>query len=362
MKTRLFAILILVFVMMVTAGMAEIMSVEEVEPEATHIPVTTEYRWFTGAYRNTRSRKVSYYDNVYAVNHGEYLLQPFSSDVPEEYFVMDDSGTLALAPIVLDITDAMRERLYGADVGETALFFGQYCEKILDKKGRYGFSGVHEGIDFVNEKGVPLYAILGGTVTRAGDRNGTVGIYNEEYDVTVLYLHCQNICVKRGQQLEAGAVIANEGSKAIYAGSLIKVDYMNQGLKHVHTSHYVHVEVRFGRHTTSNPYRNVILESDCPYAVMQQALGVLDSGRQPVTMAAVNESQRMREEAEARARAEAEAAAALAAATPTPEPEIEIIENPEANAGYGFGEETTAPEATPTPAPVVEATLPPTNL
>ena len=47
---------------------------------------------------------------MYAYNHGEYSLTPFDSTVPEEYFVTDEGGTLAIAPIVLDITDAMRER------------------------------------------------------------------------------------------------------------------------------------------------------------------------------------------------------------------------------------------------------------
>lgn len=73
-------------------------------------------------------------------------------------------------------------------------------------------------------------------------------------------------------------------------------------------THYTHVELRKGRHTSSSPYRDTVLTSDCPYAVMQQALGVMESGRQPVTAAAVQQAQRMREEAEAKAKAEAEAA------------------------------------------------------
>lgn len=97
---------------------------------------------------------------------------------------------------MLDITDAMRERLYGADVGETALYYGQYCEREKDRKGVWGYTGIHEGIDFVNVKGAPLYAILGGEVTRGADKNGTVAIYNAEYDVTLLYLHCENSIVR----------------------------------------------------------------------------------------------------------------------------------------------------------------------
>ena len=90
-----------------------------------------------------RRRKVTYYDNVYSYNHTQYVYTPFSSVVPAEYFVMDDTGCLAVAPIVLDITDAMRERLYGADTGVTALLYGQYCERIKARDGREGFSGVH---------------------------------------------------------------------------------------------------------------------------------------------------------------------------------------------------------------------------
>lgn len=87
-------------------------------PEATENPykLTTQSRWFVNQYRYTRTRKVTYYDDVYAVNHGAYGLTPFASTVPAEYFVMDNSGTLAVAPIVLDIADAMRERLYGGDL------------------------------------------------------------------------------------------------------------------------------------------------------------------------------------------------------------------------------------------------------
>lgn len=300
--------------------------------EAAGLETTTEYRWFVNQYRNVYGSTVTYYDDVYAYNHGDYYLTPFAADVPAEYFVADENGTYAVAPIVLDITDAMRERLYGADAGETYLLYGQYCERVNGKRGRTGFSGVHEGIDFVNEEGCNLYAILGGVVTRAGDSNGTVGVYNEEYDCTLLYLHCEDIVVKRGDEIEAGALIGVEGNKK--SGSP-----------------YTHVEFRYGRHTSSSPYRNAKLTSDCPYPVMQAALGVVESGRQPVTQAAAIEAQLLREEAEAAALAEA----AEAELEPI-EPEIELLDAlPGENEGYGFDE--TQAEATAAPAP--EATLPP---
>ncbi|MGN0996513.1 MAG: M23 family metallopeptidase [Candidatus Ventricola sp.] len=303
--------------------------------EAAGLKLTTKYRWFISQYRHIRTRKVTYYDNVYAYNHGEYYLTPFDSKVSPEYLVVDQTGTYAVAPIVMDITDAMRIRLYGEDVGETCMFYGQYCEKATNGKGHEGFTGIHEGIDFCSEKGSPLYAILDGEVTRAGDSNGTVAIYNEEYDMTVLYLHCYDICVRRGDVLSAGTQIAVEGKKNISG----------------YNTYYTHVEVRQGRHTSSNPYRNVVLESDCPYPLMQMALGVGESGRQAVTAAAQQEALRMREEAEAAARAEAQAQAEAEASQ---EPEIELVDVlPGAGEGYGFT------ELTPGESPAPEATLPP---
>ena len=295
--------------------------------EAAGFELTEEYRWFVSQYGAVRGRTVTYYDNVYAYNHGDYYLTPFDSKVSPEYLTIDESGAYAVAPIVLDITDAMRVRLYGEDVGEAALLYGQYCERVVGRKGNEGFSGVHEGIDFTSEQGAPLHAIIGGEVTRAGDRNGTVAVYSEEYDMTVLYLHCYDICVRRGDVIEAGAQIGEEGKKGIGG----------------YNTYYTHVEVREGRHTTSNPYRNTILESACPYPLMMEALKVEPTGRQPVTAAAVMEAERMRAEAEAAALAAAQAAAE----EENEEPEIELVDTlPGVDTSYGFAESEPAPEAT----------------
>lgn len=335
MKKILAAALVLMSLLMAFGALAEEAAQETALPEG----VVSEYRWFVNQYKNVRGVTVTYYKDVYACNHGNWDITPFDSTVPAEYFVKDEAGTYALAPIVLDITDAMREALYAGDYGETALYYGQYCDRIRGKKGLVGFSGVHEGVDFIYEPGAQLHAIIGGEVTRAGDSNGTVAIYNAEYDVTLLYLHCEEITVRRGDAVEAGQAFAVEGNK-------------NSG------SDYTHVEMRAGRHTSSNKYRDTKLQSDCPYAVMQKALNVVESGRQPQTAAAVAQAQRMREEAEAAARAEAEAAQAEAEEK---EEAIELIDQlPGTKEGYGFAsEETDTAEETVNAAP--EATLPPSN-
>ncbi len=333
MKKTLAVMLALLCLLLAAAAFAQ--DADEVLTTENGFELTKEYRWFVNQYKNVRGRTVTYYDDVYAYNHGDYVFTPFDANVPDAYFVKDEYGAYAIAPIVLDITDAMRTLLYGADEGETYLYYGQYCERITGKKGRVGFSGVHEGLDFCYMDGAKLHAILGGEVTRAGDRNGTVGVYNEEYDVTLLYLHCEDIEVRRGDVLEAGDVIGKEGNK----GS---------------GSPYTHVEMRQGRHTSSNTYRDTKLESMCPYPVMQQALGIAETGRQPVTAAAVMQAQLMREQAEAAAKAEAEAAEAAEKAAELEELNI-VDELPGTQEGYGFTEETPAAESTPVP----EATLPP---
>ena len=314
----------------VTAPSQETAKTDAAQSSAGALKITEEYRWFISQYNHIRGRTVRYYDNVYAYNHGEYVLTPFDSRVPEEYLTVDESGAYAVAPIVLDITDAMRVALYGGDMGEVSMYYGQYCERRGNGRGRTAFTGVHEGVDFTNAPGAALFTILDGVVTRAGDSDGTVAVYNADYDVTMLYLHCEKIKVRRGDELKVGDYIAQEGKKG------------SDGT-------YTHVEMRIGRHATPNPYRNTILESDCPYPVMQAALNVTPSGRQPVTAAAVMQAQRMREEAEAAARAAAEAEAAKQ--EEDAEPEIELVDVlPGANAGYGFAEPTAAPEATLPPA------------
>ena len=335
MKKILAAVLVLMSLLMTFGAYAEEAAQATAEETALPEGVVCEWRWFVGSNRVVRDRKVTYYDGVYAYNHGNWGLTPFDSTVPAEYFVKDEDGAFALAPIVLDITDAMREHLYGADEGETILYYGQYCDRIRGDRGKVGFSGIHEGIDFKNAAGAPLYAILGGEVTRAGDSNGTVAVYNAEHDVTLLYLHCEKISVRRGQQIEAGAKIGVEGNK----GS---------------GSDYTHVEMRTGRHTTSNKYRDSALQSQCPYDLMKTVLGVVESGRQPQTAAAVAKAQRMREEAEAAARAEEEAAQIEAAKEELEELNL-VDELPGTKAGYGFEESEEADLVVP------EATLPPSG-
>jgi len=294
---------------------------------------TTEYVTFVFKYGVRYTKKVTFYPDVYAYNHTEYGLQPFDGSVPERFFIVDGQGKHALAPIVLDVTDAMRLALYGGDIGKTALFYGQYTERVLSANQRHwGYSGIHEGIDFIAEPGQPIYSILEGDVLRAGyGKDRTIAIYNETYNATVLYLHTSDIRVKQGAHVTAGTLIAHEGRRG-------SADF------------YTHVETRFGRRTSPNPYRDVELKSDPPYDFFMHALGVTPSGREPVTVEALIEAELMRLAAEAEAQAAREAEE-LRLATPTPEPtqQIEILEQAPSDLPSEFGFANTPNPNTPLP-------------
>ncbi len=308
----------------------------EAAPSANpSLTVTRDYVGFVYQNLILRQKKVSYYNDVYAYNHKEYLLQPFDAAVPERFFVMDGQGRYALDPIVLDVADAVRIALYGEDTGKVALFYGQYTEKVRSSNKKWGYSGIHEGLDFIAKEGQKIHAILGGEVLRAGyGKDGTIAIYNEEYNTTILYLHARDVVVERGDIVDPGTLIAHEDSKG--SGDF-----------------YTHVEVRFGKRTSPSPYRNATLESDLPYDFFIKALGIVSSGREPITAQSVFEAEAARKAAEAEAeaarRAAEEEAYRLANPTPAPTPEIVLKDevSDEIPSEFGF----TGPTPTPIPNP-----------
>lgn len=311
-------------------------------PVVTHDSVAFVY-----SNRVLRVKDVSYYADVYAYDRRAYAMMPFDAAVPERFFVVDSQGANALASIVLDVCDAVRIALYGEDVGKAARFYGQYTEKARSASKEWGYSGIHEGLDFIAEKGHPIYAVVSGEVVRAGgDKDGTVAIYNARYNTTVLYLHVRDLQVKTGQNVEAGTMIGREGDKGA-------------------TAPFTHIEVRFGRHRSPNPYRNAQLESDLPYDFFVKALGIEPSEREPITAASVYDAEQRRLVAEAEAEAarlaaelaEIEArrqASATPVPTPTPSPQPTPVPSPtppmrdEADEsmpeGFGFSN-TPVPEA-----------------
>ena len=78
---------------------------------------------------------------------------------------------------------------------------------------------VHEGIDFANEQGTPIPAVVGGVVTQtdAGHVHGENNLGNnieitDMYGNRHQYNHLQNIGVKSGQQVQKGQQVATMGN------------------------------------------------------------------------------------------------------------------------------------------------------
>lgn len=123
---------------------------------------------------------------------------------------------------------ALSNAPYGATGTITAYFDGYLST-----------SGRHEGVDFVRGLGVPVYAMVAGTVTRVtqGARGSsglsTIAIYNSSLNRTIIYLHTDPSSLSVGQSISLGQQIGVE-------------DY--RGASSAHT----HVEMRVGSQTSAS--------------------------------------------------------------------------------------------------------------
>lgn len=80
-----------------------------------------------------------------------------------------------------------------------------------------GASSFHKGLDIGGDKGLPIIAVLSGTVLNAG-YSPSRGYYVElshDHDVVTRYLHCSKLLVKSGQTVTQGQTIALVGSTGI---------------------------------------------------------------------------------------------------------------------------------------------------
>lgn len=84
-----------------------------------------------------------------------------------------------------------------------------------------GASSFHKGLDIGGKKGLPIIAVLSGTVTYA-DYSPSRGYYVElshDHNVVTRYLHCSKLLVKKGQTVTQGENIALVGSTGISTSS-----------------------------------------------------------------------------------------------------------------------------------------------
>ncbi len=73
---------------------------------------------------------------------------------------------------------------------------------------------IHKGVDYAAAKNTPIYAVKGGTVTRACYRSdyGNCIIINHGDGVETLYAHCTKLFVSVGEEVKQGQTIGTVGT------------------------------------------------------------------------------------------------------------------------------------------------------
>ena len=106
---------------------------------------------------------------------------------------------------------------------DDAIITGVYgSQRILNGKPKWP----HYGLDFAQKEGTPVKAMISGTVTLAEPdlyyTGGTL-IFDHGHGVSTLYMHMNEIFVKKGQKVNQGKVIGTVGSTGRATGAHLDV-------------------------------------------------------------------------------------------------------------------------------------------
>lgn len=106
---------------------------------------------------------------------------------------------------------------------DDAIITGVYgSQRILNGKPKWP----HYGLDFAQKEGTPVKAMINGTVTLAEPdlyyTGGTL-IFDHGHGISTLYMHMNEIFVKKGQKVKQGEVIGTVGSTGRATGAHLDV-------------------------------------------------------------------------------------------------------------------------------------------
>ena len=106
---------------------------------------------------------------------------------------------------------------------DDSIITGVYgSQRILNGKPKWP----HYGLDFAQKEGTPVKAMISGTVTLAEPdlyyTGGTL-IFDHGHGVSTLYMHMNEIFVKKGQKVKQGEVIGTVGSTGRATGAHLDV-------------------------------------------------------------------------------------------------------------------------------------------
>jgi len=106
---------------------------------------------------------------------------------------------------------------------DDAVITGVYgSQRILNGKPKWP----HYGLDFAQEEGAPVKAMLNGTVTLAEPDlyySGGTLIFDHGHGISTLYMHMNKVFVKKGQKVKQGDIIGSVGSTGRATGPHLDV-------------------------------------------------------------------------------------------------------------------------------------------
>ncbi len=142
---------------------------------------------------------------------------------PEEVYerIKKDNKLIAKARAVDTNLDFFKDKfIFPVD---NAIITGVYgSQRILNGKPKWP----HYGLDFAQKEGAPVKAMINGTVTMAEPdlyyTGGTL-IFDHGHGISTLYMHLNEIFVKKGQKVKQGEVIGTVGSTGRATGAHLDV-------------------------------------------------------------------------------------------------------------------------------------------
>ena len=142
---------------------------------------------------------------------------------PEEVYerIKKDNKLIAKARAVDTSLDFFKDKFIIPV--DDAIITGVYgSQRILNGKPKWP----HYGLDFAQKEGSPVKAMINGTVTMAEPdlyyTGGTL-IFDHGHGISTLYMHLNEIFVKKGQKVKQGEVIGTVGATGRATGAHLDV-------------------------------------------------------------------------------------------------------------------------------------------
>ena len=142
---------------------------------------------------------------------------------PEEVYerIKKDNKLIAKARAVDTSLDYFKDKFIIPV--DDAIITGVYgSQRILNGKPKWP----HYGLDFAQDEGAPVKAMINGTVTLAEPdlyyTGGTL-IFDHGHGISTLYMHLNEIFVKNGQKVKQGEVIGTVGATGRATGAHLDV-------------------------------------------------------------------------------------------------------------------------------------------